>query len=418
MALARRQSSAVNTSVCAALLKETMGLDAAAIGLSAIEHAVQRRMAACSQPDARAYERHLLGSELELQALIEAAVVPETWFFRDGQAFVEMVRALEATSRRAGSLPLRLLSLPCSTGEEPYSMAMTLFDAGFAAKDFRIDAIDISARVLAFAGREMSSCRKRRGRELAFRDRHFEPTEAGHRLSQAVRDTVRFAQGNVFAAGFLPAVGLYDIIFCRNLLVYFDQAAQARAVETLRRLLRDTGTVFVGPAEAGMMFNHSFVWTKVPLAFAFTKKSEVAAMQPEAARPLRRRERRAPVLGPAPVPRLAARAAPAPHAVDLADATRLADAGRFSEAAKLCREHLRVHGSSVPAFYLMGLLSDAAGDTASAIEYFKKALYLDAKHSGSLAHLALLFEKRGDVDGARLLRERLQRQQRDLGALR
>jgi chemotaxis protein methyltransferase WspC len=91
----------------------------------------------------------------------------------------------------------------------------------------------------------------------------------------------------------------------------------------------------------------------------------------------------------------------------------------LSEAADICKEHLRTHGSSAPAFHLLGLISDAAGETAGALEYFKKALYLDSEDAASLAHLALLLEKHGDVGGARLLRERLGRQQRkDVGAAR
>ncbi|MBD5656911.1 MAG: methyltransferase, partial [Candidatus Eremiobacteraeota bacterium] len=133
-------------------LKQTMGLDVAAIGRSTIEHAVRRRMAARSLEDVGAYERCLHSSERELQALIEAAVVPETWFFRDAEAFAEMARAVEVFSLRVDpGVTIRLLSLPCSTGEEPYSMAMTLLQSGFSVSRFRIDAIDISEQVLVRA---------------------------------------------------------------------------------------------------------------------------------------------------------------------------------------------------------------------------------------------------------------------------
>src|SRR5687768_15713777 len=107
------------------LLKESIGLDVATIGESAVESAVQNRQRACGVADRTAYWERLRASATEVQALIEAVVVPETWFFRDRDAFVALVRLV-----RDAWLPthpegvFRVLSLPCSTGEEPYSMAM------------------------------------------------------------------------------------------------------------------------------------------------------------------------------------------------------------------------------------------------------------------------------------------------------
>jgi chemotaxis protein methyltransferase WspC len=116
------------------LLKQTMSLDAASIGSAAVERAVQERLSACQLADAQTYWERLSGSGTELQELIEAVVVPETWFFRDPASFVALARlARDDGSRRKTQGVLRLLSVPCSTGEEPYSMAMALLDAGFFA---------------------------------------------------------------------------------------------------------------------------------------------------------------------------------------------------------------------------------------------------------------------------------------------
>ena len=164
--------------------------------------------------------------------------MPETWFFRDREAFAAL--ALTVYEDWLGAHPedhLRLLSLPSSTGEEPYSMAMALLDAGFPANRFRVDAVDISARALARAGHAVYGKNSFRGNELGFRDRHFEATAHGYRLSDAVRRQVQFQQGNLLAAGFLPGVESYDVIFCRNVLIYFDRAAQDRALTVLVRLL-------------------------------------------------------------------------------------------------------------------------------------------------------------------------------------
>src|SRR5437660_5043000 len=124
------------------LLKETMGLDVASIGSSAIERAVEKRLLACELQETHAYWERVRASASELQELIEAVVVPETWFFRDRKAFAALVRVVqEEWLRTHPEGVLRLLSLPCSTGEEPYAMAMALRDAGVPAHRFRVDAV-------------------------------------------------------------------------------------------------------------------------------------------------------------------------------------------------------------------------------------------------------------------------------------
>ena len=123
------------------LLKQSMGLDVASVGSSTVARAVQVRASACGLDDVRTYWQFVSASPKELQALTEAVVVPETWFFRDRAAFAAMARM--TLNEWLPSNPegvLRLLSLPCSSGEEPYSIAMALLDAGFPSKRYRIDA--------------------------------------------------------------------------------------------------------------------------------------------------------------------------------------------------------------------------------------------------------------------------------------
>src|ERR1700730_16908720 len=143
----------------AALLKEKMGLDAESIGVACVERAVRERLAAQGLENAQLYWELLSASEPALQELIEAIVIPETWFFRDPEAFAALVRVVreewlpQHTHSAGAQGTLRILSLPCSTGEEPFSMAMALLDSGFPAQRFHIDAIDISLRAIAHAER-------------------------------------------------------------------------------------------------------------------------------------------------------------------------------------------------------------------------------------------------------------------------
>ncbi len=232
------------------LLKASIGLDAGSVGESSIERAVQERLSACALPDRHAYWERVRSSGTELQALIEEVIVPETWFFRDREAFAVLAGiGHEKWLRASADGVLRLLSLPCSSGEEPYSMAMALLDASIPADRFRIDAVDVSARAIAQAERAVYGRNSFRGQDLAFRDRHFEATALGYRPNDSVRHQVQFRQGNLLAADLLPGLDLYDVIFCRNLLIYFDRATQDRAVGVLQRLLTSNGTLFVAPSE-------------------------------------------------------------------------------------------------------------------------------------------------------------------------
>ena len=402
------------------LLRQTIGLDVASIGAWIIERAVDDRQLACRLPDAQAYWDYLQSSAAELQALIEAVVVPETWFFRDREAFTSLARlALDEWAPTHSGSVLRVLSLPCSTGEEPYSAAIALLAAGMPPERFHIDAIDISARVLAVAERAVYSRNSFRGSDLGFRDEHFTATPEGMRLNDNVRNQVRFQQGNLFAPRFRTAAESYNAIFCRNLLIYLDRATQDRAVGLLEYLLSEDGTLFVGPAETGLLLSHDFTSARQPMAFAFRKTSVVSAAvesacrvqvpttPPRPPRPVVLQRPPRPVVPPAPRP-VAAR-----PVCDIAEAARLADQGRLTEAARLCEEHIRVHGATAQALYLMGLIRDAAGDPREAAQYYRKVLYLDRNHDDALIHLALLVEKQGDLVAARRLRDRTRRHATD-----
>ena len=391
----------------AGILRDAIGLDAASIGIASVERAVQLRMAATRAAGYAEYGQCVRESAAELQSLIEAVVVPETWFFRDPHAF----DAVAALAGRSAS-PLHFLCLPCATGEEPYSLAMTLLDAGIPASRFRIDAGDVSARVLAQAGQAVYGRNSFRGRDHAFRDRHFAAVPAGHELRAEVRECVRFRQSNILDESSLPGGALYDAIFCRNLLIYFDAETQRRAVTTLARLLVDDGILCVGPAETGLLHQYDFTPTRISLAFAFRKGKAAPAAPQKAPKPhaaiLPAVKPPAPAK-PRPRTKSASPAAPAPSpeaSAALADARRLADAGRFEEVAGLCQSHMRQQGASADAFYLLALVSDATGCDEDAAAHYRKALYLNPRHHEALLHYSLFTARRGDASTAQALRER------------
>jgi chemotaxis protein methyltransferase WspC len=357
----------------------------------------------------------LQGSAEEVQALIEAVIVPETWFFRYPESFGALA---DLASRRvlelAGTRPLRILSLPCSTGEEPYSIVMALLDAGLAAAAFQVDALDVSRAVLERAEEGRYGRNSFRGANLAFRDRYFTADGNDYQLAEAVRRKVRFRVGNLLAPGLLAGEAPYDYVFCRNLLIYFDRPTQEQVVDVLRRLARADGVLFIGPAEASLMSRIGLRPLGVPQSFAFPLQDaepapRAAPLNWTASPPI---PRSAPPK-PAPVrPRPASQpgqppAVPAGNA--LAEIARLANSGQAAEARQRCEALLAEKGPNAEAFYWLGLLADAQGQGSEAQAYYRKALYLQPDHQESLQHLAALLAAQGDAAGARRLQERAAR---------
>src|SRR5689334_16663135 len=116
-----------------------MGLDAASIGSSLVQRTVRLRMKILGLKQVVDYAQLLRTSPQEWNELVESVIVTESWFFRDCEPFAALVRLVfEEWLPAHPTAPLRLLSLPCSAGEEPYSMAMALLDAGVAADRFQI----------------------------------------------------------------------------------------------------------------------------------------------------------------------------------------------------------------------------------------------------------------------------------------
>lgn len=411
------------------LLRERIGLNSASIGSSCVLRAIQHRMSQLTIRDISSYYQKLTSSEEEFSELVETVTVPETWFYRTHQAFT----ALEAIAKHEW-LPahqndvLHILTVPCSTGEEPYTIAMTLLDCGFQPSQFIVDAVDINTRNLANAKRALYTRNSFRNQDLTFRDRHFKKSGSAYQLVDRVKQTVNFVYGNLLDANFMPGDRHYDIVFCRNLLIYFDRPTQERALKVLDRLLAQNGMLFLGHAEGSLALNNMFTSSRYPMAFAFHRSNDERRLdnrrQNETHKPAQRFERRAenerrkpaiaaskpafpyditPTNPPAPV-------IAKPVATDsLEEAFRYADQGHLVEAVTLCEAHLQDNGPNAQAYYLLGLVRDAAGNKAQADEFLRKALYLDPNHYEALVHLAVLAEQHSDLQSAQNFRQRAQR---------
>jgi chemotaxis protein methyltransferase WspC len=296
---------------------------------------------------------------------------------------------------------------------------MALLDGGIALDQFQVDAVDISVRALTRAKRGVYGANSFRGQNVAFRERYFRPTANGYVLAEWLRDKVNFRQGNLLSADFRFDERPYDIVFCRNLLIYFDRSTQEEAMKRLGSLLIPSGFLFVGPAEAFLASCSGFAGVNQAMSFAFRRSSakRVAPAIVSFPGPAKAVAGPAHPRGQRPVKAACFTvSAPAPTAPPLADlgiVRRLADTGRLREAVESCESHLRQHGPSAEAYYLLGLVRDAIGDRHDAAESYRKTLYLEPYHVEALIHLALLTEREGNTAAATRLRERARRAERN-----
>jgi chemotaxis protein methyltransferase WspC len=346
----------------------------------------------------------------EFEALVDLVTVPESWMFRDPGVFDTALRFVQRRLLRHPERQVSVLSLPCAGGEEPYSMAMALARAGIPPALCRIDAVDLSHAALERARLGRYTRNAFRGADLAFRERWFRQDGFEYVIDDALRPYVRFSQGNLLRPAGLPDGGRrYDLVFCRNLLIYFDEAGRAAAAAAVHALLHDDGLLLSGFAEAPSFCRAGFAPQSLRHAYALQKQGAVAAPPRRRARPAAAAAEppaaslAAPLSAPAPAP------APAGLSALLADAKRLADAGRLAEAAQACQDALAVRPGLPEAWFLLGLISDCAGQAQAAERQLRRCLYLQPDHYEALCSLALLHEQRGDDLEACLLRERAAR---------
>ena len=401
-----------------AAVRERLCLDPASLGPSGVARAVEARVLATRSVSVEAYLPMLM-VPTEVNALAGELGVPETWFFRGGRKlFDALADFLIRRAHRTPGKPARALSIPCSTGEEPFSLAVALHERLAPADGVRIDAADVSAPQLerASTGRFPDS---------SFREAGFDPRPAHFRhvsdrweLLPHLRQAVQFRQANVTDLNFLNGEANYDVIICRNLFIYLTADGRKRAMAHLDRLLAPDGRLCLTAAEADRLPAGKFT-PDGPNEFCVfvranagnssgTFPATVTPTTPSAGgRGAKSGVFNRPPLPPPPAPVPVPVSLPAVVPFDAA--RRLADAGHLTEARKACEQACADNPGSADGYALLGAILQAEGNATAAGNAFRKALYLAPDHPDALSHLVVLAERRGDADQAAALRRRLAR---------
>jgi len=202
--------------------------------------------------------------EQELTEVIDVLTTNETYFFREEfqlKTFTqEILPEIRARKEKNGERRLRIWSAGCSTGEEPYTIAMLLLDMP-AFSDWQIDIIgtDISQKVLQAARKGVYGSASFRATDSSYLRRYFVETEDKYRVADRVKSLVTISHLNLFDTPRVALLGKIDVVFCRNVIIYFDLPAKKRVVESFYQRLRPEGFLLLGHSESLMNISTAFV---------------------------------------------------------------------------------------------------------------------------------------------------------------
>lgn len=399
------------------LLQARLGLDPSSLGPRVVDDAFADARRELGVADDEALLQRVLLDPDSFAKCAEWFMVRETWFFRSGEQYADLARfARDNPGRR----PLRVLSLPSSTGEEAYSAAMTLLDAGLALADIDVLGIDVSRSAVlhAQAGAYRSNALRGQPAPAWLLEGQDGMLVVDRRLSSCVR----FRVGNALDPSLLRQDDLFDVAFCRNLIIYLLPDARRRLLQTIMAVTQPGALLLagqaeilsslsdaVGPYEGGcpLSFVKGGARTRTPTVArspAPTSSPARAARSPAAATPSR---------PPMPVQQPSTASPPAAPVVDpMVAARQLADAGQIALARSACLDHLAGHPDDAGALYLLGLLESAAGNADAADRAFTQVSYLDRSHLDAIEQRVGLAERRGEANQARELRARAARLRR------
>jgi len=356
-----------------------------------------------------AYERWLAKPEFspsQVAVLASHLTVGETYFFRESASFEAIQREILPpliANRAATGRNLRLWSAGCCTGEEAYSLAITCARALPDHRDWNVSvlATDINKKYLSTGEAGVYSGWSFRCAPGLHHERFFSPAPGNRSaVDPSVKRMVHFGYLNL-AEDAYPSLynntNAMDVIFCRNVLMYFAPEQQKMVVERLYRCLIDGGCLFVNPAEASSRLFPMFsiedcggypFYRKLPppVHAGHSVKSSEAEFAITSAYPQ-------PIPMPEPAAQTAPRAssaAPVPVSPDtyfLVRARAYADQGRLDEALASCRDAIAAEPTNVTARFLYAMICDELGLAEEAIEALGRVLYLDQDFV--LAHHAL-----------------------------
>lgn len=219
----------------------------------------------------------------EISDLMDILTTNETYFFRESfqlKALTdEILPEIKADKEVKGEKTLRIWSAGCSTGEEPYTIAMLILEMN-CFQGWRVEIIgtDISHRVLQQSRKAVYGKSSFRATEEHYIRRYFQEQENGFKVNDEVRELVTISHLNLFDQTRLALLGKMDVIFCRNVIIYFDQAAKKKIIESFYRMLHNGGYLLLGHSESLMNISTAFALRHLKNDMVYQKPCPLGSM--------------------------------------------------------------------------------------------------------------------------------------------
>ncbi|MFZ1506271.1 MAG: CheR family methyltransferase [Anaerolineae bacterium] len=208
----------------------------------------------------------------EWRRLMDVLAVPETYFWREADHINALVQAIVPAAAQRGR-PLRIWSAACASGEEPLTLALALTEAGWMERlPIEIRASDASEALLDKARAGVFRERSFRALPPALQAKYFEPNGSGWCVAPQILRAVSWQTANLTVEADVAALATADIIFCRNVFIYFSDAAIARVVNTFYRLMPSPGYLFVGTSESLLRLGTRFELEDIGNTFVYVKR--------------------------------------------------------------------------------------------------------------------------------------------------
>jgi len=215
-------------------------------------------------------------NRIEWQRVIEALSVQETYFWREMAQIRVLVEVLVPRWFAHEQKPLRIWSAACATGEEPYTIAMALSEAGWGRHPIEILASDASQGALEKAQRAHYRERAFRSLPEALRQKYFTESGKGFQLSQEIMARVQFHRANILETKEIALLAVSPVIFCRNVFIYFSADTIRRALFLFANAMPSGGHLFVGASESLLKLTDQFDLQEIRDAFVYVRRERVA----------------------------------------------------------------------------------------------------------------------------------------------
>lgn len=211
---------------------------------------------------------------------MDAFSVQETYFWRELAQIQTLVNRVVPAWFREQMTPLRIWSAACATGEEPYSIAIALREAGLGDRPITIQASDASEAALAKARAGIYRERSFRALPAHLRARYFEAVPEGSRIRRELLPAISFQRANLVSKTDIASLASAPIIFCRNVFIYFSHEAIRSTVKIFDDAMPNQGHLFVGASESLLKLTDDFELREIEDAFVYIRKSRNGVKSP------------------------------------------------------------------------------------------------------------------------------------------